>query len=213
MILFQFHHWHKCLIETLHLPFSVLSMLGPALDSSPAPLLQHRIRKQERTEEGDTMDFSENIYLGHGWPGGLLADRVLLCPGGRRREAAINILSVISILPALAAHHCTYNLPLTLPDDARLSPCFSQFPHFYQFWQSLSLSVGWCSLVPRPSRSPVGARSSGWSSQVIPGPALISATASQCPSNPFQPLIYLPALLFACQQQRHCTHPEQWAGP
>ena len=74
---------------------------------------------------------------------------------------------------------------------------------------SLSLSVGWCSLVPRPSRSPVGARSSGWSSQVIPGPALISATASQCPSNPFQPLIYLPALLFACQQQRHRTHPEQ----
>ena len=141
MILFQFHHWHKCLIETLHLPFSVLSMLGPALDSSPAPLLQHRIRKQERTEERDTMDFSENIYLGHGWPGGLLADRVLLCPGGRRREAAINILSVISILPALAAHHCTYNLPLTLPDDARLSPCFSQFPHFYQFWQSLSLSL------------------------------------------------------------------------
>ena len=29
----------------------------PAPDSPPAPLLQHRIRKQERTQEGDAMDF------------------------------------------------------------------------------------------------------------------------------------------------------------
>lgn len=89
-------------------------------------------------------------------------------------------MSVISILP-----HCP---PLLLPPtahttspsrlDARLLP-FSRW---------------WSSLAPQPSRSRVEARSR-WSSQVIPGPALISATKPDQPLfTPWPgPLLPLPA--------------------
>merc|ERR1719150_3087954 len=84
-----------------------------------------------------------------------------------RTEAAINILSVISILP-----HCP---PLLLPPTAHTtSPSRLDA-------RLLPLSRWWSSLAPQPSRSRVEARSR-WSSQVIPGPALITAT------KPDQPL-------------------------
>ena len=122
-------------------------------------------------------------------------------------EAAINILSVISILPARAARHCTYNLPLTRPDEARRLSFKSRPSPVFQFEQSLS--GGWCSLASRPSRSRLGGKKQ-WlvAGQVKSSPcsALISPTASQC--QPFPSPYLPPALLFAaCQQQRvTCIH-------
>ena len=89
-------------------------------------------------------------------------------------------MSVISILP-----HCP---PLLLPPTAHTTSPSRLDARLLPF------SCWWSSLAPQPSRSRVEARSR-WSSQVIPGPALISATKPDQPLfTPWPgPLLLLPA--------------------